>query len=216
MTGAANAAVNFSDNFDGESAPGESKLNYTGFANWDVIGQVDLVSTPNPYDTNGVGNYVDLDGTAGPGAIVSKQAFAFAAGDFVTFSFQFSGNQRDQNFDTFSFGLDFDGPGTLLNLQLDGGPSGNFAYSAFNHTGISFLVGPNDAWRVATYTFTTSAAGSAKIYFGTTSADNVGPMVDNVSLTAVAVPEPATWAMMIMGFGAAGAVLRRRRTALAA
>jgi hypothetical protein len=27
----------------------------------------------------------------------------------------------------------------------------------------------------------------------------------------VAVPEPATWAMMIMGFGLAGAVLRRRR-----
>jgi hypothetical protein len=30
-----------------------------------------------------------------------------------------------------------------------------------------------------------------------------------------AVPEPATWAMMILGFGAAGAMLRRRRTAIA-
>jgi hypothetical protein len=30
-----------------------------------------------------------------------------------------------------------------------------------------------------------------------------------------AVPEPATWAMMIMGFGAAGAMMRRRRVALA-
>lgn len=30
-----------------------------------------------------------------------------------------------------------------------------------------------------------------------------------------AVPEPATWAMMILGFGAAGAFLRRRRAALA-
>jgi len=29
------------------------------------------------------------------------------------------------------------------------------------------------------------------------------------------VPEPATWAMMIMGFGGVGAMLRRRRTALA-
>ncbi|WP_293482833.1 PEPxxWA-CTERM sorting domain-containing protein [Phenylobacterium sp.] len=29
------------------------------------------------------------------------------------------------------------------------------------------------------------------------------------------VPEPATWAMMILGFGAAGATLRRRRTAVA-
>jgi hypothetical protein len=31
-----------------------------------------------------------------------------------------------------------------------------------------------------------------------------------------AVPEPATWAMMIMGFGAAGALLRRRRAFVAA
>ena len=35
------------------------------------------------------------------------------------------------------------------------------------------------------------------------------------SAAVVAVPEPATWAIMIMGFGAAGAVLRRRRSALA-
>jgi hypothetical protein len=33
-------------------------------------------------------------------------------------------------------------------------------------------------------------------------------LLDNVSLT---VPEPATWAMMLVGFGAAGAGLRRRR-----
>jgi hypothetical protein len=32
---------------------------------------------------------------------------------------------------------------------------------------------------------------------------------------AFAVPEPTTWAMMIMGFGAMGAVLRRRRSAVA-
>ena len=37
--------------------------------------------------------------------------------------------------------------------------------------------------------------------------------LDNVSVTAVngAVPEPATWAMMLMGFGAMGVLLRRRR-----
>jgi len=33
---------------------------------------------------------------------------------------------------------------------------------------------------------------------------------------AVAVPEPGTWALMIMGFGGAGAMLRSRRKALAA
>ena len=34
--------------------------------------------------------------------------------------------------------------------------------------------------------------------------------------TVSAVPEPATWAMMIIGFGGAGAVIRRRRVAFAA
>ncbi|WP_293677186.1 PEPxxWA-CTERM sorting domain-containing protein [uncultured Phenylobacterium sp.] len=33
-----------------------------------------------------------------------------------------------------------------------------------------------------------------------------------MGLTAFAIPEPATWAMMILGFSAMGAVLRRRRS----
>ena len=39
--------------------------------------------------------------------------------------------------------------------------------------------------------------------------------VDSFAVTKGAVPEPATWAMMIMGFGVAGALLRRRQYALA-
>ncbi len=41
--------------------------------------------------------------------------------------------------------------------------------------------------------------------------------IDNLATQNSAVPEPATWAMMIMGFGAVGGVLRssRRRLALA-
>lgn len=39
--------------------------------------------------------------------------------------------------------------------------------------------------------------------------------VDNVVISAGAVPEPAAWAMMILGFGGAGVTIRRRRTAQA-
>lgn len=39
--------------------------------------------------------------------------------------------------------------------------------------------------------------------------------VTDVSIVQAGVPEPATWAMMIVGFGGAGAMLRRRRQALA-
>lgn len=47
---------------------------------------------------------------------------------------------------------------------------------------------------------------------GAWSADSI---IDNSRIIAP-VPEPASWAMLITGFGLAGAVLRRRRTALAA
>jgi hypothetical protein len=39
-----------------------------------------------------------------------------------------------------------------------------------------------------------------------------GPALDNVSVTAV--PEPATWAMMILGFFGLGFVARRRKSKL--
>ena len=48
--------------------------------------------------------------------------------------------------------------------------------------------------------------------------DEWGPMTfDNVHLVGVddAVPEPATWAMMILGMGGVGATMRRRSVALA-
>lgn len=55
-------------------------------------------------------------------------------------------------------------------------------------------------------------ADGIRIQFGPESY-NVG--IDNIAFTVTptgAVPEPATWALMIGGFGAAGAMLRRRRT----
>lgn len=39
--------------------------------------------------------------------------------------------------------------------------------------------------------------------------------VDNFAAGVAAVPEPTTWALMIMGFGSVGAMVRRRRTAYA-
>lgn len=46
-------------------------------------------------------------------------------------------------------------------------------------------------------------------------ADNITFGGDTYNFEIAAVPEPGAWALMIMGFGAAGAVLRRRRTAVA-
>jgi hypothetical protein len=53
-----------------------------------------------------------------------------------------------------------------------------------------------------TYTFT--LAGNA-------GADTSGAFTGNLTIMAAPVPEAATWAMMILGFGAIGMMIRRRR-----
>ena len=42
--------------------------------------------------------------------------------------------------------------------------------------------------------------------------NNAASYSGNLNLSTVAVPEPATWGMMILGFGLAGGALRRSRT----
>lgn len=61
-----------------------------------------------------------------------------------------------------------------------------------------------------------SGAGITRVQFGSS---NLNWLADDLSFSTggSAVPEPATWAMMITGFGLAGTALRRRsRPALAA
>ena len=56
------------------------------------------------------------------------------------------------------------------------------------------------------------ASGTLVLYYWDTfTADNA----NSVDVTITAVPEPAAWAIMIAGFGLAGAALRRRRLAIA-
>ena len=43
-----------------------------------------------------------------------------------------------------------------------------------------------------------------------------GARADNFNTVGAAIPEPATWGLMLVGFGGMGALIRRRRVALAA
>jgi len=56
-----------------------------------------------------------------------------------------------------------------------------------------------------------STGGLSQFSVMTPNASNLWPSVDDFTLagTLSAVPEPATWAMMIVGFGLAGTMLRR-------
>ena len=74
---------------------------------------------------------------------------------------------------------------------------------------IGFNFGPFDNF---TFAYTDAAGNPFTGGPGT----NVGliEVIDNITFDVAdtVVPEPATWAMMILGFGGVGAILRRRRT----
>jgi len=65
----------------------------------------------------------------------------------------------------------------------------------------------------AMHTFTVQYDEAHTYLAGTTESVGDGFLARNVAVGA-SVPEPASWALMIGGFGAAGAMLRRRRVAI--
>jgi hypothetical protein len=74
----------------------------------------------------------------------------------------------------------------------------------------------NTNWMFQQVKFSINAPGSLRFAAVGTS-NSLGGYIENVSLSG-AVPEPATWAMMIFGFGAVGGAMRtaqRRRAVLA-
>ena len=136
--------------------------------------------------------------------------------------------------------LSFKGLGaTALTATLAGGGStnaisGGLAAGGCNGNGDGFVCfdfAPNIAANTSNLTFDINATSGAfdiasggphlKILWsknGTTD-QKIGDLFSQdipfSHETTTAVPEPATWAMMIMGFGLAGAAMRRRRGALA-
>ncbi|HEV2568564.1 PEPxxWA-CTERM sorting domain-containing protein [Sphingomonas sp.] len=66
---------------------------------------------------------------------------------------------------------------------------------------------------VFTYTRTFTLTASQAVGFGLDNAGNYSNDSTGVNLTVTAVPEPATWAMLVAGFGVIGAASRRRSRA---
>lgn len=214
----ASATTALSDTFDSETAV----LNYNSFANWSVTdGTVDVVNHGS-FGINcfgAAGRCVDLDGSTSNAGIMRSGSFAFGAGDVVLLTFQARGNDRGGALDTLTAGFNFlaatDGTG------VSGGGFGAGGGAFLGQTSLSFsdTLASEDPYAAYTVAFTAANAGSLSVFFSAAGGDNLGPILDNVTLDIRSangvIPEPGTWALMLLGFGGLGAMLRRRRPAYA-
>lgn len=95
---------------------------------------------------------------------------------------------------------------TLTFASLPNGTAFNDPFVPSGAISGTILAGPNGAYSGINFAFIDMGA-SAQTYFNTRlfAQTFIVRQID-----AGAVPEPATWAMMLMGFGAAGYAMRRR------
>lgn len=222
MCCAAPVAAQLNDNFDGEGGGGTTALNYAAFANFDVSdGSVDLLFDPNGFGlgcAGGTGSCVDLDGSTGNGGrLTTKNFYNFNIGDTVILSFDLSGNMRQFPDDGFSAGFIFSSQTDVNNAFFGGGFDLGGPTSSVGILGFAGAdtIAADTPFTQYTVTFQAGTAGSLQAYVGTTSADNVGPILDNFALSiSRGVPEPSQWLLLILGFGTVGGAMRRKTAAV--
>ena len=129
------------------------------------------------------GKIVDLDGSSGDAGVFTKM-LALTAGSSYTASFALAGSQR----------------GTTETVAV------NFGSASAN-----FTLASSDAFAVRSLNFTPSASGNFALSFANAGGDNVGILLDNVSVDVAAIPEPETYALMLAGLVVVGGLVQRRR-----
>ena len=117
---------------------------------------------------------------------------------------------------TFDFATPVGSVGGILNWYQDGRDTVTIAaYDASNTLLDSFVLSNGGGNVVAPNSFYGFQENSANISHFTLSNGYVA-IIGNINTGPAAVPEPTAWALSILGFLGAGAMLRRKRLAVAA
>jgi hypothetical protein len=166
-----------------------------------------------------------LPGTAEAATIVnaSTQTSSLDAGLNNSFTIAFSDTQLGNPFDEFvTFTTDVGGMLNILVSTVGGSAENNVTFNNIFLTGTGIantngiplsqvLFDPNDTF--ARNMIPVVGPGTFTLRIQGTPGTQNGSLSGNVAFTAAAaVPEPGTWAMMLLGFGAIGFSMRRRRT----
>jgi hypothetical protein len=179
---AASAAVVFSDDFNSY----DGQLNWTPPTNWTVPGPgtVDLIGE-TPSGTS-------FDFYPGNGGYVDLDGSNGVAGTL----------QSIQNFAAGTYTLTFDLGG---NARGDVDKTTTITLGDFTQ---SIDLASSDT--LAPYSVTFKTNGGQLSFADLPGGNgNIGNILDNVVLSAI--PEPATWSVMLLGFGALGAAMRMKR-----
>ena len=175
----------FSDDFNSYVA---DQLNWTptALSGWTVSpnGTVDLIGAGGVLDfIPGNGSYVDLDGTTSSSGLFSNNV-NLVGGTTYRLSFDLAGSHRES--------------AETVNVN-------------FGSTNASYSLNSADPFSTLTLNFTPASNGSYSFSYLNVGGDNVGALLDNVSVSAV--PEPEIYAMLLAGLGLMGAMSRRRKSA---
>jgi len=183
--GTAHAVTSFSSNFEEDLGP--SVLNYNGFTNWDVTVQsVDLIHEPGFGILCQDTMCLDTNGSTGHGGTVTTKV-SFDPGTYLV-KFDISGNQRGGATDSLSL---------IFGSLID-----------------TFFKDSADPFETITRIVTIGVSSTLSFAAPGTDTDNIGIILDNVSVSAV--PLPAALPLFATAVGGMGLLGWRRRRATAA